>query len=176
MLPLYVGRGHRSCEIAALVDDEDFERLSAWKWSPRVFNGITYAIRQEGTARPKNHPSGYSKSHVVLMHREVLRATPDQMVDHVNRVGIDNRKENLRFASRQGNAANSKKKAGSSRFKGVYWDAMKRKWTARIHVDYRAIWLGRFDDEVMAARAYDTAARHHFREFARTNFPNDKGV
>lgn len=179
MLPLFVGRGHTPCEVSAFVDDEDFARLSAWTWSPMVQGGIVYAIRQEGTSRPKSHPKGASRSRIVLMHREVLNAQVGEIVDHANGIGIDNRKENLRFTDRQGNAANAKKKAGTSRYKGVFWDRARNGWldphagglwTAQITVGYKRILLGRFRDEVEAARAYDAAARLYFGEFSRTNF------
>jgi hypothetical protein len=174
-VPLTIGRGYRPTELFAMVDGEDYGRISQWVWSPRVIGGIAYAVRQEGTSRSKNHSKGYSAARIVLMHREILDAGPDQIVDHANLCGLDNRRENLRFTNRQGNAANAKKKEGTSRFKGVFWDAARGKWMARVTVDYRGIFLGRFSDEIEAGRAYDDAACHYFGEFARTNFPIDKG-
>jgi hypothetical protein len=47
---------------------------------------------------------------------------------------------------------------GSSRFKGVSSDKRKGKWEVKIMIDGRSTNLGKFNDEKVAARAYDEAA------------------
>lgn len=96
-----------------------------------------------------------------------------ECVDHKNRNGLDNRRENLRVASRTQNMVNSKKKnlgSTSSRFKGVCWMPKIGKWYARICVHGRRIFLGSYSEETHAAYAYDVAARNMVGEFANTNF------
>lgn len=46
-------------------------------------------------------------------------------------------------------------------------------WLARVRVDRQLIYIGRFVTEEEAARAYDSAARKHFGEFARLNFSEE---
>jgi hypothetical protein len=47
---------------------------------------------------------------------------------------------------------------------------MKR-WRARIRVNGRRIYLGSFENELDAAKAYDSAAKKHHGQFAAVNFP-----
>ena len=107
----------------------------------------------------------------IQMHRFVLNLKPeDSELDHVNRNGLDNRKSNLRKATRSNQMANARKRKGelTSKFKGVCWT--RRRWQSNITVNGKQIYLGRFKDETEAALAYDTAAKEHFGEYAKTNF------
>lgn len=109
-------------------------------------------------------------SRCVRLHRFLLNAAPGVLVDHVNGNTLDNRRCNLRVATKAQNAANSNPKTGN-RFKGVTWQANSRKYFASIGFSGRTIYIGRFDLAEDAARAYDRKARELFGEFARPNFP-----
>lgn len=56
-------------------------------------------------------------------------------------------------------------------YKGVSWKKDICKWTAKIGVDYKSIYLGCFENEIEAAKAYDEAAMKYHGEFACLNFP-----
>jgi hypothetical protein len=155
----------------ALVDDADYERVSAHKWRALVDRrrGKVYAVRK--TRGP--HHSRRS----VYLHREILNVTdPNVKVDHRNGDGLDNRRENLRACSTAQNNMNSGKRrdAQSSRYKGVCWHKRYGKFQAEIKLNGRSKYLGMFTDQIEAALAYDAAAREHFGEFACTNFPPKK--
>ena len=108
------------------------------------------------------------------MHREVAN-TPDGLVcDHINGDSLDNRKANLRSATHLQNCWNARKSPQSaySKYKGVTFDKMRQKWNAQICVNGKRIFLGTFKDETEAAKAYDSAAKRHFGEFAALNFPD----
>ena len=107
------------------------------------------------------------------MHREIMNAPEGLVVDHINRNGLDNRKVNLRLATAMQNVWNSKRNVNtdSSKYKGVSWDKNKHKWRASIGIDRKTKHLGYFEDEKMAAKAYDKAAKEHRGEFAVLNFP-----
>lgn len=107
------------------------------------------------------------------LHRFLLGDPECETIDHKNGLFWDNRKQNLRPASRSENARNARKiRRGTSRFKGVSLARRRNRtyWQASIRVDGKNTHLGYFQDEEDAARAYDTAAKSHFQDFARGNF------
>lgn len=148
---------------AVLVDDEDFERVSALRW--RLVNG--YPARTEG--------SRHAGIRLIYLHRWLLDAPIGVDVDHANRNRLDARRSvNLRLCDRtqnNGNSAKTQKRLTSSRFKGVCFNKQTGSWKASISISDRSRHLGLFESEVEAAMAYDEAARRHFGGFALTNFP-----
>ena len=146
----------------ALVDDEDYGLVMQYKWRPKKESHTTYAM----TTVPG------TRNATIKMHQIIMGANG---VDHRNRDGLDNRRSNLRPATVSQNAMNKKRcrRPTVSGFKGVAWRHDRSKWFARIYLDGRQIYLGMYDSAQEAARAYDTAARDLFGEFARLNFPEE---
>jgi len=58
----------------------------------------------------------------------------------------------------------------ASQYKGVAWREESKVWRAMIRVNWKLIHLGQFEKEIEAARAYDTAAKKYFGDFAAPNF------
>ena len=145
----------------ALVDDGDYDLVSRFKWLAAKAPRTWYARRVDyGAGRKKNES----------MHRLILNAPPDKIVDHINGNGLDNRRENLRLATKIQNNCNTRlRRDNRSGYKGVKRNALR--WIARIRIDRKLIHLGSFATKEDAARAYDNAARQHFGEFAKLNFP-----
>lgn len=145
--------------LRALVDDEDHERLSGYRWFANVKLRTAYAYRTVSL-------DGKNKN--TLLHREIMCAPPGLDVDHINGDGLDNRRENLRICTRAENMRNQTHKAAnkSSQFKGVSWAKQKRKWLAGIRLNERHVFLGYFDREEDARDAYAAAAREAFGDFA----------
>jgi AP2 domain len=162
-VPLSVGR-------FALVDADVYDEIKA--------NGpwFFHKAPDGGYAAKRRRVKGHTQK-IVYMHRVIMHAKGQQIVDHKNRRTLDNRRQNLRVVdNRQSNANRGKhRRAGaSSRYKGVYRPSgCINRWGALITVDDEGIRLGNFDSEIEAARAYDEAAKKHFGEYATLNFPSD---
>ncbi len=147
----------------ALVDDDDYERLSAFKWyadkRPHTFYAARNSRKSEGRKR------------VIHMHTQIIDAN---IIDHCDRNGLNNQRANLRAATTGQNSMNSKKRRDSetSKYKGVYWNQGNSKWMVRLAGKY----LGYFDDEIQAARAYNAEALIRYGEFAELNVFGEKCI
>ena len=145
----------------AIVDAEDYDRLSKYKWLALEKGRSLYA--------KTFHLNGKS----LHMHRLIMNAPPHLVVDHINHDGLDNRKKNLRLCTHLENLRNARpSRGGSSEYKGVYWHKGSKKFVAQIAFKAKRIWLGYFKNEIEAAKAYDKAAKKFFGEFAFLNFPD----
>jgi HNH endonuclease len=144
----------RNVGLVALVDDEDYEFLSQWNWS-----AVSTHRRNSGYAMRLDNRTGKT----FLMHRVILDAPSGAEVDHINGNGLDNRRANLRFATRQQGQANRRVfKSNKSGFKGVHFDKVTGKW--------KMVFSAHFDTAEEAARTYDKLAKMVFGDYAKGNF------
>ncbi len=142
----------------AYVDAADYEWLSQYSW--HVYAG-GYAARVE-------------KGKLVYMHREIMKPPEGMVVDHIDGNKGNNCRFNLRVCTPTENRRNSAKHAQrSSRFKGVGYIARRDKYWAKLWFNGKDHWLGYFDEEVEAARAYDYKAVECSGPFARVNLPEE---
>lgn len=138
----------------AIVDVDDYELVNTRLWTAHNNYGNWYAIRKENGIDIK-------------MHRLIM-GFPPGLVDHRNRDGLDNRRKNLRLATKSTNGMN---RPGVGIFKGIHFDRWTGRWRAEIRVRGRRIRIGRFDTINLAAAAYDKVAKEQFGDFAYLNFP-----
>jgi hypothetical protein len=147
----------------AIVDPEDYVKLSQYNWYTKD-NGYThYAERKERILDRKRS---------VRMHRQITNVPGDKVVDHINRHGWDNRKENLRVVSQRENNWNSLRGVGQgkSKYKGVSNSEEHKKWKATLCHNGGKIHLGYFESEIEAAKIYDAAAKKYRGRLAVLNF------
>jgi hypothetical protein len=158
---IYLGEGEWT-----ILDQEDYYRFSDMKWSVCGHDDCIYA----GRFTKKTGRGQMLKP--VYLHREIMNAPKGLLVDHENNNGLDNRRANLRLATHSENCCNRPKKTNtSSRFIGVCFIKARNRWRAATKDHGKSIFIGYFDDEIKAARAYDAAAKKYHGEFARLNFP-----
>ena len=143
------------------VDDSDYEWLNQWKWRIEISKWGKYAVRTDYSNGKKN----------IKMSRVILGLTdPKIQSEHKDRNGLNNQRRNLRTATNQQNSINQIGCNKSSQYKGVYFDKERKKFASQIKVNYKSTFIGRFNSEVEAAKAYDMRARELFGEFAYLNF------
>ncbi|MBL0320674.1 MAG: HNH endonuclease [Alphaproteobacteria bacterium] len=136
--------------FVCIVDDDDYEYLSQYRWHSMKGKVRVYASRS------------YKRSQII-MHRELMNPPIGFVVDHINGNTLDNRRSNLRICTHSQNNVNVKQK-NKTGYKGVKLE--NGKWVARIQIT-----IGTFASAEEAARAYDKASKSLHGEFAALNFP-----
>lgn len=146
--------------FVALVDATDYEWLASFKWCASVnkTGTLVYAVRGVG---------GRGKARLLSMHRMILGDPPGSLVDHANGNTLDNRRCNLRLATRGQNNANRRSAGCAAGYRGVVAGPTAGTWAARLNGH-----IGLFDSAEAAALAFDFVARNTYGEFAVLNFPD----
>lgn len=144
----------------AVIDAEDVAIVGAWQWQAMPEkDGSFYAARSEKVDGRKT---------TIRMHRAIMNALPSVEIDHRDLDKLNNRKANLRSATRSQNRANTTLSArNTSGFKGVV--RCGSRWRSAIRKNGKCISLGRFETPEAAHAAYVEAAQTLFGEFARSS-------
>ena len=155
--------GKYSC-LYCLIDDEDFEKVSKYKWYLSCIGNIV-RNRKYKNKIPDNLPINISG--IILGKKKGL------FIDHVNRDKFNNCKSNLRYCTiTQNNFNRGIKKDNTSGYKGIYWHKLKNlkgKWRARISINNKRFHLGLFDDIKKAVKVYNKACKKYHGDFAVLN-------
>lgn len=147
----------------AIVDDEDYETVSRHKWTQNNKGYAITSMKIDG------------KWCTVSMHRFLNKTPPELQTDHRDGDRLNNRKENLRNCSFQGNNRNKGfSKNNKSGMKGVHVRKVSRYmyWKSAIRIDSKIkVKLFPYTDEgkLQAAKWYDEQAKIHYGEFAKVN-------
>ncbi|WP_257819665.1 HNH endonuclease [Burkholderia glumae] len=151
-------------DLAAWIDEEDFERVSARKWHAHKI--------VLSTGRIYFYAETKIQGRAVSLHRFILQPAPGVLVDHRDRDTLNCRRNNLRVCTHGQNMMNRptlpQNKLG---VKGVRYDRKKRRYCVEIYANGLRVWLGSYRTLSDARRAYaDGAARYH-GEFACQEAP-----
>lgn len=147
----------------AIVDEQDFDWLSSYKWQAHV----TSAGKCYPRSTQRIHKT--RKNKILKMHRLIMGVEKSSLhVDHINRNPLDNRRSNLRICLPQQNNINCVSRKHRIGLRGVRERANK-KWQAKISVNGKVKHLGTFPSARIAIEAYNAAAVKFHREFAVLN-------
>lgn len=148
-------------ETKIFIDSQDFHFVDKIRWS------IGFNTHGKGLFVKRSN-----KGKTLLLHRLIMNVNDrDIHVDHINHNGLDNRRCNLRLCTHTQNMKNKSSKInGTSKYLGVCWHKVNKKWTSNIRCSNKLLFLGYFTDEIEAAKAYDNAAKEVHGEFANFNF------
>ena len=144
MIPLTRG-------MFTIVDDADYATLQQYKWLALQAGKYTYAARSE-------------VGRWVLMHRLLLNANDDTLVDHINTDTLDNRRGNLRLATQMQNQQNRRgaNRTSTTGVRGVAFDRSRCKYRAYLTVRGLHVNLGRFTTLKEAAQAAESGRKTYF--------------
>lgn len=146
----------------ALVDDEDYERVSQVHWCLDKGVNTFYARTYKRIGKKKIS---------IRMHRLILNAPKGMEVDHKDGNGLNNQKENIRLCTHAENQQNKQtQKNNTSGYIGVQWSEDKKRWVVYLTVNKKQKYFGSFRDKVEAAKAHDKATLKYRGEFAFLNF------
>ncbi len=140
----------------AIIDEEDFELVSKYKWHASL-------KRQRFVAA--NTPW---KKTIIYMHRLIMNAPTGMVVDHINGDSLDNRKSNLRICTNGENSRNRTRlnSRNLSGVNGVHWSKNKKRWEVQIRDNGKTKTIGRFSCLGIAIKQRKNAEINYYGEFS----------
>lgn len=152
-----------------LLTQVDLDIYERWKRHSWCRARVGYVVRRvAGASR---------QSHIVYLHREIMKPEPGQEVHHISGDKLDNRRQNLVVIDAVEHQTHHGHVSGpmTGKYKGVFWATRERKWIAQIKHRQRKIYIGSFTTPEEAAIAYDRVAFRLFGEECYLNFGNPNG-
>jgi len=139
---LYNKKGRQ--KMQALIDKKYYKKIKNYKWCLTKLNYVESKTNKKG----------------IYLHQLILGKKEGFEIDHINHNTLDNRKQNLRFVTRNQNQWNRKN------VKGYSWDKRDKKWEAYLMINKKYIHLGHFKNKQNAVNARRKAEKKYFKEFA----------
>lgn len=154
-------RGKLGIGKFAIVDDEDFDALSTFKWHLSTNGYVVCDIFIQKYPRLRIY---------LYMHRSIFSVSKGKIVDHFNRNKLDNRRSNLRIGTQVDNMHNiGRHKDNNTGYKGVQRQILAKTYMARIKSNGKQYYLGTYATPEEAAKVYNIAAIKLHGEFASLN-------
>lgn len=142
-------------------DDDDYDLIKDYTWSIIKSRRTFYAKGSKGKRRGGD-------GRIVGMHRLIIGCKPEDIIDHIDRNGLNNCKSNLRLSTQMQNAWN-RTGIGESGFKGVYYNKIYKRYLVVLTVNGEVKYGGYFDYLLLAAERYNEMAIKYHGEFACLN-------
>ena len=147
----------------ALVDDEDFPYLNRFRWSISNIGADEY-VAMSLTATDHNSPRKF------YIQKFVIDCPQNMEITFIDKNGLNITKQNLRILTKQKRTQTSHGQViSTSKYKGVSWRNVGKKWAAQIYSNGIHHWLGVYKDEKQAAKVYNEKALELFGEHAYQN-------
>lgn len=143
----------------AIVDDEDYTKLSLHNWYVDKRGYIKTSIWNPITKKQRH----------LTMSRAILNAKIGSIVDYIDGNKLNNTRENLRVVTQQQNLWSQKPRKSKSGYRGVQWMPAQKKWRATITFNGKGYYLGIYSTSEDAAAVYNSKALEFFGEYARLN-------
>jgi hypothetical protein len=156
----------------AIVDESDFEKINKYRWNVRPIE-----VKQSDNSSEEKDYKYYAQTtakngdeiYNISMHQMIFgKVKKGFVIDHINGNSLDNTRSNLRKVTRKKNSQNKKSK---NKYLGVSWNKQCKKYICKA-LNY---YIGRFDDEKIAAKAYDKYIIRNLGSDSRLNFKYTEG-
>jgi hypothetical protein len=143
----------------AIIDAADAHIVDKYNWTASEQPRSVYAYRQDCSG---------PKRITIPMHRLIMGKPCEFQIDHIDGDGLNNRRCNLRLATKAQNAHNSRVRSDNkSGYKGVSWNKKAGKWVAQIQINTKTKYLGLFTTPEDAYAAYCKASAKFHGDFGR---------
>lgn len=129
-------------KFECLIDFEIYEEIKEYRWALNPYGYVCSDTFKK-------------EKGVLFLHQFVLGKKDGFIIDHINQNPLDNRKDNLRYATKQTNSMNSK-------IKGVSLRKDTNKWSAMIVINKKRISLGCFSSYDEAKKVREKAEEQYF--------------
>ncbi len=126
---------------------------------------IAHYVDKDGYKASRSTDGKQFRHHRIIF--KIVNGYLPDTVDHKDGNTLNNHPDNLREATQSENLRNCKKREGSSKYKGIYWNSKERKWVAQIRIDGKNKRIGTSSDELVAYEIWCKYAKEHYGDFAR---------
>lgn len=144
-------------KLFAIIDEDDYLLIAAYDWWLRKDEFRNYVQTKIGRDS-------------ICIHQLILPAKQGFIIDHKDHNGLNNQRNNLRYATQEQNSFNRRMRLdNSSGYKGVSWAETSKKWRVQLQAGGTKRNGGLHNTKEEAALAYNKLAIRYFGEYATLN-------